>query len=324
MDLALCLVLGLLIVLCIGLLIDAVVRWMLARSLWSQVIEREDLASSSAWSRVKVWTGKPNFLVRPVYAMMYADDVSIRIESRKPINKQLITTLDRASCASHWRDDFVEFKAAPSAIRIKAIGAGLPVSSIQQTNAFWHLVQPTCADPFDNGVRRVESWADRRSKLVLMALGVIALVALLELLLLDHFWLLSNGLLHKLWWVPVFAAMPIAIGMKRDYVPTMETGAASLMLAVGLAIGGYIGLKRADQWISSPQPQRYVLRVNGDRELFPVSATGPTINLRLASAAWNDVALGSEHTVLVHGGALGTAQINYDQLLPSTQPKLTN
>ena len=316
--------LGLSVILCVALLVIATVHWLRARARWAAIIEREGLAGRNDWSRVKVWSGPRNRLACPVYALAYVDDQKIRIESGHPINQQLVTIFDRTNSASHWRNDCVEFKAQPSDIRIKAIGAGTPVSSISQTDALWCALQPDTAHPFDNGVRQVESWADRRSKLALLALGIVALVVMIEILFLDAFWLLSSDPFLKIWWIPIFAAMPIAIGMMRDYVPSVEVGAATLMLAIGFALGGHIGLKRVDQWVSTPEPRLYVLRINGDRELVPANALGPAIGLSSASSVWNDIALGSQHTVMIHGGVLGTAQINYDRLLPSALPTLAH
>jgi hypothetical protein len=317
--------LGLSLALGVGLLIDATARWIHARSLWAQVIAREALTDNGAWSRVKVWTDQRRLFERPIYALMYAEDANIRIESRDPIDDTLITILDRERCASHWRHDCVEFKTGKSSLRIKAVGTGLPVSSIQQTDAFWQRVQPQSADPFNNGDRQIQSLADRRSKLVFLALGVITLVALIDTSFLNAFWLISGEPYTRFWWVPVIAAMPMAICMVRDLVPPVETGAAALMLAVGFAIGGYTGVKRVDQWVSTPTQQLYELRMSGGRMLVPVNASGPNIPLRSASPLWKQSLVGSQHLVTIHGGVLGTTQVNYNLLLPGTRlASLTN
>lgn len=319
-DLAFSIVLVLSLILGMGLLINAFARWLRARSLWNEVMAREALNDQRVWSRVKIWSvPRKHLFAHPIYAMMYADQEKIRIEAGQPITDQPMMKFDRLNTASHWRCDSVEFKLPDSCIRIKAIGAWIPISSIQQTDAFWRQIQPKTAEPFENGARKIDSCADRRSKIALLTLGLVVLFALTEIVLLDTFWLISAEPFAKIWWIPVFAALPVSIWMIRDLVPPVEAGATALILAVGFAMAGHFGLKRVDQWISNAESQLFVLRVNGDRELVPLHDAGPVINLRAANPVWNEIALGSQHAVTVYGGVLGTSQVDYDQLLPNAQ-----
>ncbi len=315
--------LGLFLAIEIFMVAWAVIHWLRARSLWSQVIKREQLDTDRIWSRVKVWSTKPeyalrNLFPRHVYAMMYVDDGSIHLEAQDPVNGHLITTFNRATVATHWCRDRIEFKSQSGSVQVKAVGAGLPVSSPQLTDAFWHQLQPDCWDPFINESRSFESCADRRSKLAILILGVIALVAVIEFVFLNTYWLVDARPYASLWWIPVFATIPWLIWMLRDQVPALEATATALMLAVSVSLVGYIGVKRADQWFGGQTQYQYVLAMNGGRELVPVGADGPVIQLRYANNSWDDIALGSKHSVIVRGGVLGTAQVNFAQLIPNT------
>jgi hypothetical protein len=150
-------------------------------------------------------------------------------------------------------------------------------------------------------------------------LAIVGLVAVLEIALLNPYWLIAPGAYTKFGLIPVFAALLLCMRMMNDDVPVVEAGSATLMFAVSLSVAGYIGVKRADQWLSGSAQVTYMLAHRGDRELVPVDSSEPVIKLRLASAVWNDVPLGSQHLVTIRGGLFGTSQVNYVQLLPAPQ-----